>query len=144
MVCTRKSSAVAAVATAASSYYGGYNATAPTATSVPSGSFAQPAVAAVATPDSGSSSAAAGAANSGIKGFNYGAFFLDQQAKVQNDFEYEFTKAQNLANTTGWNSARLYTTGEYIASSPAPPPPTPQCLSRCRSPARWCRSHDRS
>lgn len=112
MVCTRKSSAVAAVATAASSYYGGYNATAPTATPVPSGSFAQPAVAAVAASDSGSSASATGAANSGIKGFNYGAFFLDQQAKVQNDFEYEFTKAQNLANTTGWNSARLYTTGE--------------------------------
>lgn len=113
MVCTRKSSAVAAVATAASSFYGGYNATAPTgAPAVPSGSFAQPQVAAVAASDSGSSSAAAGAANSGIKGFNYGAFFLDQQAKVQNDFEYEFTKAQNLANTTGWNSARLYTTGK--------------------------------
>jgi glucan endo-1,3-beta-D-glucosidase len=69
-------------------------------------------MAAAVASDSGSSAAAVGAANSGIQGFNYGAFFLDQQAKVQNDFEYEFTKAQNLANTTGWNSARLYTTGE--------------------------------
>lgn len=115
MVCTRKSKAIAAAATAASSFYGGYNGTAPSATPVPSSSFAQgaqPMAAAVASDSSSSSAAAAGAANSGIKGFNYGAFFLDQQAKVQNDFEYEFTKAQNLANTTGWNSARLYTTGE--------------------------------
>lgn len=115
MVCTKKSSAVAAVATAASTFYGGYNGTAPSGTPSPTGSFTQPQVAAVAAPDSASSSAAsaaAGAANSGIKGFNYGAFFLDQQAKVQNDFEYEFTKAQNLANTTGWNSARLYTMGK--------------------------------
>lgn len=129
MVCTRKSSAVAAVATAASSYYGGYNATAPTSTPVASGSFAQPAVAAVAAPDSSSSSAAAGAANSGIKGFNYGAFFLDQQAKVQNDFEYEFTKAQNLANTTGWNSARLYTTGKCLCCFQTRDPP-PHIFSR--------------
>lgn len=124
MVCTRKSKAVAAVATAASSFYGGYNGTAPTATPVPTGSFAQPQVAAVSGSDSTSSAAAAGAANSGIKGFNYGAFFLDQQAKVQNDFEYEFTKAQNLVNTTGWNSARLYTTGEYISSEHDAPHPT--------------------
>lgn len=117
MVCTRKSKAIAAAATAASSFYGGYNGTAPTATPVPSSSSgfaqgAQPMAAAVASDSASSSAAAVGAANSGIKGFNYGAFFLDQQAKVQNDFEYEFTKAQNLANTTGWTSARLYTTGE--------------------------------
>lgn len=125
MVCTKKSSAVAAVATAASSFYGGYNGTAPTGAASPTGSFTQPQVAAVAAPDSASSSAAAaaGAANSGIKGFNYGAFFLDQQAKVQNDFEYEFTKAQNLANTTGWNSARLYTMGKFKLHL---------------LPARWC------
>lgn len=113
MVCTKKSSAVAAVATAASTFYNGFNATAPTGAPVPSSSssFQQPAVAAVAS-DSSSSAASAGAANSGIKGFNYGAFFLDYTGKNQNDFEYEFTRAQNLANTTGWNSARLYTMGE--------------------------------
>ncbi|KAH8765931.1 GPI-anchored cell wall beta-1,3-endoglucanase EglC [Diaporthe sp. PMI_573] len=74
-------------------------------------------MAAAVASDSGSSAAAVGAANSGIQGFNYGAFFLDQQAKVQNDFEYEFTKAQNLANTTGWNSARLYTTVQHGSAS---------------------------
>ncbi|KAK2606520.1 hypothetical protein N8I77_005263 [Diaporthe amygdali] len=118
MVCSKKSSAVAAVATAASSFYNGFNATAPTATPVPSasGSFAQPAVAAVAS-DSSSSTASVSAANSGIKGFNYGAFFLDYTGKTQNDFEYEFTKAQNLANTTGWNSARLYTMVQYGSAS---------------------------
>lgn len=116
MVCTRKSKAIAAAATAASSYYGGFNATAPSATPVPSsgsGSFAGGAAPMAAAVDTNNKAAAVSAANSGIKGFNYGAFFLDQQAKVQNDFEYEFTKAQNLINTSGWNSARLYTTGEF-------------------------------
>jgi hypothetical protein len=149
MVCTRKSKALAAAATAASSFYGGYNTTVPTATPVPSSSSfaqgAQPNAAAVASGSSGSSAAAVSAANSGIKGFNYGAFFLDQQAKVQNDFEYEFKKAQNLANTTGWTSARLYTTGESmdrITSASTPPPPL--CLSRdVDLPHDARRSHDR-
>ncbi|KAI3395331.1 hypothetical protein diail_1444 [Diaporthe ilicicola] len=116
MVCSKKSSAVAAVATAASSFYSGYNATAPTGTPVPSSSFTPP-VAAVVAPDSSSSAAAVSAANSGIKGFNYGAFFLDYTGKTQNDFEYEFNRAQNLANTTGWNSARLYTMVQYGSAS---------------------------
>ncbi|KAG8163906.1 hypothetical protein KVR01_005824 [Diaporthe batatas] len=116
MVCTRKSKAIAAAATAASSYYGGFNATAPSATPVPSsasGSFAGGAPPMAAAVDTNNKAAAVTAANSGIKGFNYGAFFLNQQAKVQNDFEYEFTKAQNLINTSGWNSARLYTTVQH-------------------------------
>ncbi|KAI6353449.1 hypothetical protein MCOR25_008996 [Pyricularia grisea] len=44
-----------------------------------------------------------------IQGFNYGAFFLNQQPKYQVDFEYEFRRAQQLPGTSGWNSARLYT-----------------------------------
>ncbi|KAI1194682.1 GPI-anchored cell wall beta-1,3-endoglucanase EglC [Nemania serpens] len=47
-------------------------------------------------------------ANSGIKGFNYGAFFLNQQAKVQADFTYEFKRAKAMPGTSGWTSARLY------------------------------------
>ncbi|KAI1350288.1 GPI-anchored cell wall beta-1,3-endoglucanase EglC [Xylaria sp. FL0043] len=57
----------------------------------------------------GSANAAASPANTGIKGFNYGAFFLNQQAKVQNDFAYEFNRAKTLPGTSGWTSARLYT-----------------------------------
>ncbi|ORY00095.1 glycoside hydrolase superfamily, partial [Clohesyomyces aquaticus] len=53
--------------------------------------------------------AAIGAAEAQLRGFNYGAFFLNQQAKQQVDFEYEFKKAQALPGTTGWTSARLYT-----------------------------------
>ena len=101
MVCSKKATqTAAAVATAASQLYNG---TAPTPVSnVASAS---------------SASASASAINSGIKGFNYGAFFLDYSAKVQSDFEYEFNKAQNLVNTTGWNSARLYTMSEYFMST---------------------------
>ena len=54
-------------------------------------------------------------ANTGIHGFNYGAFFMNQQAKVQSDFTYEFNRAQNLPGTSGWNSARLYTTGMFAS-----------------------------
>ncbi|OTB01923.1 glycoside hydrolase family 17 protein [Hypoxylon sp. CI-4A] len=69
--------------------------------------------------------AAASAANSGIKGFNYGAFFLNQAAKVQSDFEYEFNRAKNLPGTSGWESARLYsmiqwgTAADVISAIPA-------------------------
>lgn len=99
MVCTKKATqTAAAVVTAASSMFSGYT-----------GADATP-VSNVATKDA--STATVSAANSGIKGFNYGAFFLDQSAKQQADFAYEFNRAQNLANTTGWNSARLYTTSE--------------------------------
>ncbi|KAI1332944.1 glycoside hydrolase family 17 protein [Xylariaceae sp. FL0255] len=49
------------------------------------------------------------AANTGIKGFNYAAFFLNQQAKVQNDFAYEFNRAKSMPGTSGWTHARLYT-----------------------------------
>ncbi|KAI8633556.1 glycoside hydrolase family 17 protein [Xylariaceae sp. FL1651] len=54
---------------------------------------------------------AASAANTGLKGFNYGAFFLNQQAKVQADFAYEFNRAKTMPGTSGWTSARLYTMG---------------------------------
>ncbi|KAK7962795.1 glycoside hydrolase family 17 protein [Apiospora aurea] len=60
-----------------------------------------------------------------IKGFNYGAFFMNQQAKVQNDFAYEFNRAKNLPGTSGWNSARLYsmvqwnTANDVIQAIPA-------------------------
>ncbi|KUI61960.1 putative glucan endo-1,3-beta-glucosidase eglC [Cytospora mali] len=101
MVCSKKATqTAAAVLTAASTIYGGQSS-------------------AVATPqaDIVSKSATVSAANSGIKGFNYGAFFLDQTAKKQVDFQYEFNRAQNLANTTGWNSARLYTMVQWGTAS---------------------------
>jgi glucan endo-1,3-beta-D-glucosidase len=44
-----------------------------------------------------------------IKGFNYGANFNNNQAKVLADFEYEFNAAKQLPGTDGWTSARLYT-----------------------------------
>jgi glucan endo-1,3-beta-D-glucosidase len=49
-------------------------------------------------------------ANAANKGFNYGAFFLDQSPKHQVDFEYEFKAAKQLAGTgSQFTSARLYT-----------------------------------
>ncbi|KAF2640671.1 glycoside hydrolase [Massarina eburnea CBS 473.64] len=49
-------------------------------------------------------------ANAASKGFNYGAFFGNNQAKVYDDFKYEFEAAQQLPGTNGqFNSARLYT-----------------------------------
>ncbi|KAI5868515.1 glycoside hydrolase family 17 protein [Durotheca rogersii] len=45
-----------------------------------------------------------------IKGFNYGATFTTGAVKQQADFEAEFTAAQTLEGTSGWTSARLYTT----------------------------------
>ncbi|ROW15133.1 hypothetical protein VPNG_02911 [Cytospora leucostoma] len=43
-------------------------------------------------------------------GFNYGSTFNSGAAKVQSDFEAEFTNAQNLITAPGvFNSARLYT-----------------------------------
>ncbi|KAI1410478.1 glycoside hydrolase family 17 protein [Hypoxylon sp. FL1857] len=72
-----------------------------------------------------STAAAVTAANSGIKGFNYGAFFLNQAAKQQADFEYEFNRAKNLPGTSGWTSARLYsmiqwgTASDVISAIPA-------------------------
>jgi glucan endo-1,3-beta-D-glucosidase len=50
------------------------------------------------------------ASASGIKGFNYGANFNNNQAKQQADFEYEFNAAKQLPNTNAqYTSARLYT-----------------------------------
>jgi glucan endo-1,3-beta-D-glucosidase len=37
------------------------------------------------------------------------ANFNNNQAKVLNDFEYEFNAAKSLPGTNGWTSARLYT-----------------------------------
>ncbi|KAF2488647.1 GPI-anchored cell wall beta-1,3-endoglucanase EglC [Lophium mytilinum] len=54
-----------------------------------------------------------GAAEAQLRGFNYGANFLNNQAKVQADFEYEFNKAKSLPGTSGWTSARLYTTIQH-------------------------------
>jgi glucan endo-1,3-beta-D-glucosidase len=50
-----------------------------------------------------------GAADAQLRGFNYGAFFMNNAAKKQADFEYEFNKAKTLTGTSGWTSARLYT-----------------------------------
>ncbi|KAF7846063.1 hypothetical protein BT93_L5333 [Corymbia citriodora subsp. variegata] len=58
------------------------------------------------------------------KGFNYGSTFSDGTIKHQSDFQGEFTSAQNLVGTSGFNSARLYTmiqgdTGGVIEAIPA-------------------------
>ncbi|KAI0206041.1 GPI-anchored cell wall beta-1,3-endoglucanase EglC [Astrocystis sublimbata] len=61
--------------------------------------------------------AAATAANTGIKGFNYGAFFLNQAPKKQADFKYEFNRAKSLPGTSGWTSARLYSMIQWQTQS---------------------------
>lgn len=61
--------------------------------------------------------AAVGSANAAFQGFNYGAFFLDQSAKQQADFAYEFNRAKSLPNTSGWTSARLYTMIQWNTAS---------------------------
>ncbi|CAJ2513598.1 Uu.00g017170.m01.CDS01 [Anthostomella pinea] len=53
--------------------------------------------------------ALASAASAAIQGFNYGSTFTSGAAKLQADFEAEFTTAANLVGTSGWTSARLYT-----------------------------------
>ncbi|KAI1374407.1 glycoside hydrolase family 17 protein [Hypoxylon crocopeplum] len=69
--------------------------------------------------------ATASTAAASIKGFNYGAFFLNQAAKQQADFAYEFNRAKTLPGTSGWTSARLYsmiqwgTTSDVISAIPA-------------------------
>ncbi|KAI1639505.1 GPI-anchored cell wall beta-1,3-endoglucanase EglC [Biscogniauxia mediterranea] len=59
----------------------------------------------------------AGSASAALQGFNTGAFFLDQSAKKQADFAYEFRRAQNLPNTSGWTSTRLYTMIQWGTAS---------------------------
>lgn len=60
-----------------------------------------------------------------LQGFNYGATLTSGAAKAQSDFETDFKKAQNLAGTSGWTSARLYTsiqggsTNDPISAIPA-------------------------
>lgn len=44
------------------------------------------------------------------KGFNYGSTLTDGSAKTQADFEAEFAAAKALPGTSGFTSARLYTT----------------------------------
>jgi len=57
-------------------------------------------------------------ANAALKGFNYGAFFMDQRPKHQVDFEYEFNAAKQLPGTNGqFNSARLYTMIQWQTSN---------------------------
>lgn len=113
MVCARKSAT--AIAAAATSVYQSYS---PSATgtsgagaSSPAGFNGTNALSAVNTTRTAAATTVS-AANTGIKGFNYAAFFLDYSAKVESDFEYEFQRAQELTGTTGWTSARLYTMGK--------------------------------
>ncbi|KAF2182845.1 glycoside hydrolase family 17 protein [Zopfia rhizophila CBS 207.26] len=55
-------------------------------------------------------SAAAASAQNQLRGFNYGAQFLNDAPKRQVDFEYEFNAAKQLPGTNGqFTSARLYT-----------------------------------
>lgn len=128
MVCAKKTKqAVAAAATAASSVYQSYgtgassssvSAATPAASSlvVPVGNNATVSNGTVSTHIAAASNSAT-ASNSGIKGFNYGAFFMDYTAKKQADFEYEFSRAQDLDGTSGWSSARLYTMIQYYTTS---------------------------
>lgn len=44
-----------------------------------------------------------------LQGFNYGTTFTDGSAKMESDYQSEFTTAQNLVGTSGFTSARLYT-----------------------------------
>ncbi|MCJ1396381.1 hypothetical protein MMC18_009271 [Xylographa bjoerkii] len=44
-----------------------------------------------------------------LQGFNYGSTFTDGSAKMESDYQSEFTTAQNLVGTSGFTSARLYT-----------------------------------
>ncbi|KAH8203925.1 hypothetical protein TruAng_001867 [Truncatella angustata] len=94
-------------------------ATAAATKSAASSAVASSSSAAAATSSAGSvkSASTATAAQSGIKGFNYGAFFLNQQAKTQADFEAEFSRQQNLPTTSGFNSARLYTMIQWGTAS---------------------------
>ncbi|KAH8650016.1 glycoside hydrolase superfamily [Xylariales sp. PMI_506] len=97
------------------------SASATTTTAAASSASVSDVVKAVGTSSATSSSAAStsstavtkSAANSGIKGFNYAAFFLDYSSVEETDFSYEFARAQNLEDTSGWNSARLYTMIQY-------------------------------
>lgn len=43
------------------------------------------------------------------KGFNYGATNLDGSVRAEADFEGQFNSAKNLVGTSGFTSARLYT-----------------------------------
>lgn len=57
-------------------------------------------------------------ASAGFKGFNYGAQFLNNAAKKQVDFEYEFNAAKQLPGTNGqFDSARLYSMIQWGTSS---------------------------
>lgn len=45
-----------------------------------------------------------------LQGFNYGSAFTNGAPKQQSDFQSEFATAKNLVGTSGFTSARLYTT----------------------------------
>jgi len=66
------------------------------------------------------------AADAQLRGFNYGAFFMNNAAKKQVDFEYEFKKAKTLTGTSGWTSARLYTMIQHGTTKNLSPPSRPR------------------
>jgi len=45
-----------------------------------------------------------------LQGFNYGSTFTNGAPRLQSDFQREFSTAKNLVGTSGFTSARLYTT----------------------------------
>lgn len=62
------------------------------------------------TPTLLAASATLSTVHAASKGFNYGAFFGNNQAKQYVDFKYEFEAAKELPGTNGqFTSARLYT-----------------------------------
>ena len=52
-------------------------------------------------------------ASAGYKGFNHGAFFSNNTAKQQSDFEAAFNAAKALKDAPDYNSARLFTTIQH-------------------------------
>jgi glucan endo-1,3-beta-D-glucosidase len=53
-----------------------------------------------------------------LQGFNYGSTFTNGAAKMQSDFQSDFSTAAALVGTSGWTSARLYT---MVVSGPLSP-----------------------
>lgn len=53
--------------------------------------------------------ALAGTAAAQIRGFNYGALYADNRARMQADWEADFKAAQELPGVGGFTSARLFT-----------------------------------
>lgn len=63
------------------------------------------------------------------QGFNYGSTNPDGTYRVQSDFENDFNTAKNLVGTSGFTSARLYTTLQGGSSTNEPTQAIPAAIS---------------